>query len=302
MTRDEQLIKAALDMAAKAIDRRCDDYTHACGTHDYTTGVTEYPGNGSEFVEEWDECAAAIRAINPADVLARAGATDPLTAAAVSLRDALDGPRKDMHRMVLAACFGAERFDKMASAPISHDAAPMAMLRALLTAIIDPDDASLDDLRACNRPAYRHDTGMEHIARDIREGRFPKQSEQQKVMATPQPDPDPDAAARLMEAETPRAWRDVMGERIRQMAAEGWTTALDDLYVDGEMCAAAACYTLCGSGWERKMLSPMSMLWPWSKKWWKPTDRRRDLVKAGALILAEIERLDRAACKGVRDE
>jgi hypothetical protein len=30
-------------------------------------------------------------------------------------------------------------------------------------------------------------------------------------------------------------------------------------------------------------------------EWWKPTNRRRDLVKAGALILAEIERLDRAA-------
>ena len=33
--------------------------------------------------------------------------------------------------------------------------------------------------------------------------------------------------------------------------------------------------------------------WPWVRRWWKPTDRRRDLVKAGALILAEIERLDR---------
>lgn len=28
-------------------------------------------------------------------------------------------------------------------------------------------------------------------------------------------------------------------------------------------------------------------------EWWKPTNRRRDLVKAAALILAEIERLDR---------
>jgi hypothetical protein len=35
--------------------------------------------------------------------------------------------------------------------------------------------------------------------------------------------------------------------------------------------------------------------WPWDLKWWKPTTPRRDLVKAAALIVAEIERLDRAA-------
>lgn len=33
--------------------------------------------------------------------------------------------------------------------------------------------------------------------------------------------------------------------------------------------------------------------WPWSREWWKPKNPRRDLVKAGALIVAEIERLDR---------
>jgi hypothetical protein len=31
--------------------------------------------------------------------------------------------------------------------------------------------------------------------------------------------------------------------------------------------------------------------WPWDKVWW-PSDRRRNLVKVGALILAEIERID----------
>lgn len=35
--------------------------------------------------------------------------------------------------------------------------------------------------------------------------------------------------------------------------------------------------------------------WPWDASWWKPNARRRNLVKAGALILAEIERIDRAA-------
>ncbi len=35
-------------------------------------------------------------------------------------------------------------------------------------------------------------------------------------------------------------------------------------------------------------------MWPWAEEWWKPINPRRNLVKAAALILAEIERLDRA--------
>ncbi|AFQ48272.1 hypothetical protein [Burkholderia cepacia] len=37
--------------------------------------------------------------------------------------------------------------------------------------------------------------------------------------------------------------------------------------------------------------------WPktWEPSWSKPTTPRRNLVKAGALILAELERLDRVA-------
>ena len=38
--------------------------------------------------------------------------------------------------------------------------------------------------------------------------------------------------------------------------------------------------------------------WPWSLDWWKPKDPRRDLVRAGALIVAEIERLDRQPARG----
>jgi len=38
-------------------------------------------------------------------------------------------------------------------------------------------------------------------------------------------------------------------------------------------------------------------VWPWGGFTWKPTTPRRDLVKAAALILAEIERLDRATNK-----
>jgi hypothetical protein len=73
-------------------------------------------------------------------------------------------------------------------------------------------------------------------------------------------------------------------ERRRQIEIEGWTPSHDDAYRNGELARAAACYAIgsCPTG-----------LWPWHEKWWKPGDRRRDLEKAGALIAAEIDRIDR---------
>ncbi|NPW56957.1 hypothetical protein HPR97_34090, partial [Pseudomonas aeruginosa] len=48
-----------------------------------------------------------------------------------------------------------------------------------------------------------------------------------------------------------------------------------------------------------------ALFWPWDEEWWKPKSARENLVRAGALVLAEIERLDRSAteqgstcCKG----
>lgn len=94
----------------------------------------------------------------------------------------------------------------------------------------------------------------------------------------------------------PRAWVDVLAERQRQVEAEGWTPEHDDEHRNGELARAAACYTL------PILLDPgeTPFGWPddWDADWWKPTTRRRDLVKAGALILAEIERLDRAEAQG----
>ena len=82
-----------------------------------------------------------------------------------------------------------------------------------------------------------------------------------------------------------KALIDVMNERARQQDAEGWTPEHDDQHNCSEMAYAAAAYIL---GYQQ--------LWPifWDTAWLKLTDKRRDLVKAGALILAEIERLDRA--------
>lgn len=86
---------------------------------------------------------------------------------------------------------------------------------------------------------------------------------------------------------------DVLAERQRQVTAEGWTPGHDDEYEHGELADAAGCYALSSELFDCAGEPPRP--WPWPDEWWKPTNRRRDLVKAGALILAEIERLDRAA-------
>lgn len=96
----------------------------------------------------------------------------------------------------------------------------------------------------------------------------------------------------LLRSTTP-ASDSVLGERRRQVETEGWTPEHDDEHPLGEMAAAAACYAIHASKYCTSALETKSLPWPWALEWWKPTTPRRDLVKAGALILAEIERLDR---------
>lgn len=96
-----------------------------------------------------------------------------------------------------------------------------------------------------------------------------------------------------------RAAHDVLGERRRQVEHEDWSAEHDDGHPGGELAAFAAVYAM----------PPAARDWPATETGygatfgeamcptdWHPKfgDRRRELVKAGALILAEIERLDRA--------
>lgn len=88
----------------------------------------------------------------------------------------------------------------------------------------------------------------------------------------------------------------IAAERRRQIEEEGWTDEHDDEHVDGQLARAAACYAdHAADDTERRLrhkrLPPA--FWPWDTKWWNPKDRRQDLIKAGALIAAEIDRLDR---------
>ena len=94
-----------------------------------------------------------------------------------------------------------------------------------------------------------------------------------------------------------RAIDEIAAERHRQIEVEGWDADHDASHDKGELTRAAACYALysvasIGDDTEPGLLA---RLWPWAPHWWKPQATRRNLVKAAALIVAEIERLDRAA-------
>ena len=92
---------------------------------------------------------------------------------------------------------------------------------------------------------------------------------------------------------------DVLAERRRQVEVEGWTPEHDDEHSLGEMAALAAFYAVpdgvrewdfSGTGYGDTLAEAL-LPSGWTAR--AGEDRRRDLVKAGALILAEIERLDR---------
>jgi hypothetical protein len=88
---------------------------------------------------------------------------------------------------------------------------------------------------------------------------------------------------------------DVLAERRRQIEVEGWTPEHDAEHCHAELATAAACYILgATSGFSsEEYAGDVPTAWPWDPKWWKPKDYRRDLVRAAALLIAEIERSDR---------
>ena len=94
---------------------------------------------------------------------------------------------------------------------------------------------------------------------------------------------------------------EIARERERQISVEGWTIEHDNVHDCGELAVAAACYALGVPEVSRSCYAENGSaiisvkLWPWSTAWWNPKTSRQDLIRAAALIVAEIERLDRAA-------
>lgn len=83
----------------------------------------------------------------------------------------------------------------------------------------------------------------------------------------------------------------IVAERQRQVSVERYLPELDDSYVRGELMTAALCYQAVS----RKAVFETPANWPWPTHTFKPKGRIEDLTRAGALALAEVERLARAA-------
>ncbi|MET4184923.1 hypothetical protein ABIB94_007052 [Bradyrhizobium sp. JR7.2] len=87
---------------------------------------------------------------------------------------------------------------------------------------------------------------------------------------------------------------EIHAERSRQIA-KGYDAAHDDEHSDGSIARAAASYA-----WSAAPLRLNYVLWPWPSSTWSPGPPREALVKAAALIVAEIERMDRSDDASVR--
>jgi hypothetical protein len=110
---------------------------------------------------------------------------------------------------------------------------------------------------------------------------------------------------------------EIMAERHRQVVGEKFTSQFDDEdLAPGDLARAAAAYALASllepgtpdralltkpelGGFRFAAAGLVRWLWPWKLETFKPRHPRRDLVRAAALIVAEIERLDRATGRGV---
>jgi len=82
-------------------------------------------------------------------------------------------------------------------------------------------------------------------------------------------------------------------ERQRQIEELGYNYENDSLYANNQLAEAAATYALVPiiNDVMTSKENGIPYLWPWDAKYYKPTpdDRIRELVKAGALIAAQID-------------
>lgn len=113
---------------------------------------------------------------------------------------------------------------------------------------------------------------------------------------------DPKERSEIQDKELPPTGLElIIAERERQITQEGWTAEHDDSHLDYDLSTAGGCYALhCllikHPNYQMFFDKILSYFWPWEHTWWKPTtpnDPIRQLAKAGALIAAEIDRLQR---------
>lgn len=101
----------------------------------------------------------------------------------------------------------------------------------------------------------------------------------------------------------------IVAERQRQIEQEGWSADHDDQHRLGALAAAAACYALNAmyisapfDRYRQMVRDTIFLWWPFDPFDWKPKGAIRDLVRAGALIAAEIDRLQRLEAASTKGE
>lgn len=138
------------------------------------------------------------------------------------------------------------------------------------------------------------DSGLIRAYPDLSQPVDPQISEYEKIMlqdGMSQPVASGESASQSLTD----ALCDVIAERQRQISVKGWTPEHDDTYIGCELAAAAISY-----------IEPVEAenYWPadWHDGSFRPSDYRRNLVKATALLVAELERLDRISDTSVLSE
>ena len=84
----------------------------------------------------------------------------------------------------------------------------------------------------------------------------------------------------------------IVAERQRQIEEEGWKPEHDDQHDDGSLISAAVAYCYCALG--RDPENTRGLYWPWLKRYWKPKSKARNLIRAAAMLAAELDRMERA--------
>ena len=92
-----------------------------------------------------------------------------------------------------------------------------------------------------------------------------------------------------------KVFEDIRKERHRQIEKEGFDAVHDQQHSEGRLALAAGCYAAFAFRAGRDLIVPDG--WPWHHKWWKPKTPRKDLIRAAALIVAELEKLDASSSK-----
>ena len=86
----------------------------------------------------------------------------------------------------------------------------------------------------------------------------------------------------------------IAAERAAQESREGYNPAHDDEHDDRSLLLAGITYAVLEANGD---VGAAEQWWPWPLREFNPKDPMRNLVRAGALIAAEIDRLQRAAVK-----